>query len=162
MFGDFNLCEYGLFERLWNWNLDALIKRAVARSARRVGVLETAGPSDKSYNKAGQFWEDIENNDLDEIEEQYMNERGMSKDLWTCERCSDLPDKDAFKGEYYMLNESCILYVISSTFPRWAVFGKICCILYAELNFAIGQDFSEVLILPKTANIILNRLKEHN
>ena len=54
--------------------------------------------ADEFYNRAGQFWEDIENNDLDEIEGQYMDGMGISADWRTCKRCDKLPDKNELNG----------------------------------------------------------------
>ena len=58
--------------------------------------------ADEFYNRAGQFWENIENNDLDEIEGQYMDGMGISENWQKCERCNDFPDKDALNGEYFI------------------------------------------------------------
>ena len=58
--------------------------------------------ADEFYNRAGQFWEDIENNDLEEIEGQYMYGMGISDDWRTCERCDELPDRNSLKGECFI------------------------------------------------------------
>ena len=55
--------------------------------------------ADRFYNLAGQFWENIENDDLDDIEAKYMDGMGISVDWKTCERCEELSKtSDYVKG----------------------------------------------------------------
>ena len=117
--------------------------------------------ADEFYNRAGQFWEDIENYDLDEIEGQYMYGMGISDDWGTCERCHEIPDWKSMDGEFYTLLLICFaqLVLIKILDDEYHAFtekyqelielanenGVIKKVLKAGGNhFAVGPDFNEV------------------